>query len=227
VSNRSSTTVLALLFLVLELATSATAQSTTKNRQTATTPTAPAYRESPQGFFTIPDHAQWFTTTFGDSEGPRLDAKYTSTTEPPWQTLRQRVTWSLAQDKTIVPIEIFLCPQGIPQPSQSLIEHMRIAIPLYHVSSMDCSGDGTLYPLGDFVYANGGFRYIDRKVMHALSTVPPLRVRIAPEIQNKQLVNYVQPRCPDDVDIGGTVKLHILVGKDTEADVVFQLPPPK
>jgi TonB family protein len=82
--------------------------------------------------------------------------------------------------------------------------------PIYYASG------GTDF-LGDFMYAEGGFRYIDKQVFLALSNAPPMRVSIGGNMMAAKIVSKVQPSYPPDArqdHVEGTVTLRIVIGTD-------------
>jgi TonB family protein len=94
---------------------------------------------------------------------------------------------------------------------------MKIPVSLYHAIASSGPGDTSPLFLGDFAYADGGFRYVDWQLMQALSTAPPLRVRIGGSVQAPKLLNRVAPVYPQEArakHIEGTVKLHVILAKD-------------
>jgi protein TonB len=77
--------------------------------------------------------------------------------------------------------------------------------------------------LGDFVYVDGGFRYLDKQVLLALSHSTPMRIKIGGNVQAAKLVDKVQPIYPPGAKqdhIQGTVALSVVIGTDgTVGDV--------
>jgi protein TonB len=73
------------------------------------------------------------------------------------------------------------------------------------------------YALGDFVYVDGGFRFVDTPVWQALGTAPPMRVRMGGNVTAASLTKKVPPVYPEEARaarIQGTVVLHTIIGKD-------------
>jgi hypothetical protein len=130
--------------------------------------------------FAIPNHTQWFLKTFGEKEGANLDAKYSQNLEGSTIHLRGRLTHSQAQGKTGVTVEAFAKPEEAPTGSVKAFGSTMITpTTIYHAVATNGAEEQSRYLLGDFVYVDGGFRYVDLQVMQALSTAPPMRVRIA------------------------------------------------
>jgi len=241
VLKRCGVAILVVLFLMLASATSAAAQSATAAPQAAAAPNAPAYPESAEGLtsllediftaekaqdaakatqlydsLTIPDHAQWFASTFGDSEGPRLETKYSASFAEFAHRSKDQLEKAAAQGKTVVTVRAY--PTGNdPSLIQAFRVAMKIPASLYHAAASSGPNDSSPIFLGDFVYASGGFRYVDFQLMQALSIAPPMRVRIAGNVQAPKLLNRVAPVYPQEArakHIDGTVKLHVILAKD-------------
>lgn len=166
----------------------------------------------------IPDHAAWFTQTFGEQEGARLEAKYTATLDQSSLRLKQRVQSCLAQAKTTIGIHLYVTPADSSIPlTKAVLTAMIHSTRMYQASCSSSADDKSPFALGDFVYAQGGFRYLDEEVMRALSTAPPMRVRIAGAVQSTKLLKKVDPVYPHEAwiaGIQGIVKLHVVLETD-------------
>jgi len=71
--------------------------------------------------------------------------------------------------------------------------------------------------IGDFVYVDGAFRFVDPQVFLALSTAPPARIRVSGDAALKSLDHKVAPSYPDEERanrVQGTVVLHVVIGTD-------------
>ncbi len=103
-------------------------------------------------------------------------------------------------------------------------------VPLYAIeartSSEDTAVPGRAVAGFYFVYSDGGFRFLDRDVLQALSTAPPLRIRVGSSVLSPSVTYKVAPVYPDQAKaagIEGDVVLHVIVGTDgaiKEATVV-------
>jgi TonB family protein len=65
--------------------------------------------------------------------------------------------------------------------------------------------------------ASGGFRFLPTEVLEALSTAPPLRIRIPEKMQGAQITYKIAPVYPDQAKaagIKGDVIVHIVIGTD-------------
>lgn len=159
----------------------------------------------------LPNHEQWFLKSFGANEGPRLEAKYTDLESKAPEWLKKRFENVASQAQTDVAVKLVQKPvDAAARLYKAVADAMITDFTIY-----DASGGKDF--LGDFVYVDGGFRYLDEQVFLALSNAPAMRVRIGGSVQNAKLVNHVQPIYPAEArqdHVEGTVALHVVVGKD-------------
>lgn len=130
----------------------------------------------------IPDHKQWFDNTFGLEEGGRLEAKYAASLQEFSARPKFVLQNAARQGKTIVNIQVYPVLSEPPL-IQAFLAAMAHSTTLYHATSGNVPDDKSPTFLGNFVYVNGGFRYVDFKVMQSLSTAPPMRVRIGGNVE--------------------------------------------
>jgi TonB family protein len=159
----------------------------------------------------VPSHKEWFLKSFGPTEGPRLEATYLElgSKAPDW--LRKRFETAAKPVQADIEVKVFQKPID---PSsrlyQAVADAMITDFPIY-----DAAGNN--YFLGDFVYVDGGFRYLDKQVFLALSNAPAMRIRIGGNVQAAKIVSKVQPVYPAEArqdHVEGTVALHVIIGKD-------------
>ena len=166
----------------------------------------------------IPEHEQWFRKTFGKEEGARLDAKYVSSNEAAVTRLKKLVRTAVEQDRMFLNVQIFQTPDDTSIAlAKAVLSAMKNPTAIYDVGNATGPDDKSPYFLGYFVFVDGGFRYVDLGVLRALSTAPPLRIRVGGAVQHARLVNSVQPEYPEEAKkagIEGTVKLHVILTKD-------------
>ena len=164
----------------------------------------------------IPSHSQWFGKTFGNEEGERLDAKYNELIEVSTSSLKKRVALAVQKGQNHVVVRTFQKAEDVQMELlKAILAAMANPTALYGAAMNSGPEDKSPTLLGDFVYVDGGFRYLDFAVMQALSTAPP--PRILGNIQRPKLVKEVNPVYPLGAKahgVQGTVKLHIIVARD-------------
>jgi len=165
----------------------------------------------------IPNHSQWFGKTFGGPEGERLDAKYNGLFVVSTSELRTRVTRAVQKGQKYVVVRTFPKPEDAPMELQkALLAAMAIPTSLYGAATNSGPEDKSHTLLGDFVYVDGGFRYLDFEVMQALTSAPT-RIRFGGNIPKPKLIKEVNPIYPEAAKangVQGTVKLHVILAKD-------------
>jgi TonB family protein len=161
--------------------------------------------------FALPNHQAWFLQRFGSKEGPRLESKYVElqAKAPDW--LKGRLEGAAKRGQTDVAVKLIQKPIDASVRFYKVVaDDMVSDFPIYYASG------GTDF-LGDFVYADGGFRYIDKQVFLALSNSPPMRVSIGGNVLAAKIVKKIQPAYPSDArqdHIEGTVALRVVIGTD-------------
>ena len=165
----------------------------------------------------IPNHAEWFRGTFGEQEGQRLDAKYSGALEHSLDILKKSVRMVIEKDQKIVVVRPFQKPEEAPNPLiKAVLTAMTNPATVYGAAMNSGPDDKAHTLLGDFVYVDGGFRFLDFDVMRALSTAPAL-IRFGGNVPKPRLIKEVEPVYPKKArknGVWGTVKLHILLAKD-------------
>jgi len=168
--------------------------------------------------FAIPNHAAWFPKMFGPTEGARLEARYAGVHAQSMEWLKRRIEQNVKEGRTQAEISVI---EKANETDMGLVRAVIAAevapAPIYMVSLQKPSDGKNLNSLGEFAYVEGGFRYLDRQVMHALSTAPPMRIVVLGAIQKQQLIERVQPDYPAlarQSKLEGTVFLHVVVGID-------------
>lgn len=165
----------------------------------------------------MPDHKAWFANVFGSDEGARMDEKYVEDLPQEPAVIRKAFEYPLTDGRTNVRVTVLQKttepPSGL---SHALIEAMAQPISLY---SVDGTNSTNKYPasVGMFAYVDGGFRYLNRDVLEALSTAPPTRIRIGGNVLKAQIDHKVSPIYPEEArtaKIEGTIVLHVVIGTD-------------
>jgi TonB family protein len=168
--------------------------------------------------FAIPNHEAWFPKMFGPAEGARLEARYTGLHAQSMEWLKRHIEQDVKEGRTQAAIRVTEraneTDMGL---LRAVIAAEALPAPIYMVSLQKASDSKNPYYLGEFVYVEGGFRYLDRQVMHALSTAPPMRIVVSGAIQKQQLIERVQPDYPAlarQSKLEGTVNMHVVIGID-------------
>jgi TonB family protein len=174
--------------------------------------------------FEMPDHKEWFLKTFGEKEGATLDAKYSQSLQDSTMHLRNNVTHAQENRKSDVQVQVYSNPEEIKKPIlRAWANAMSPPCPIYAARATAGPDDKNPYFLGEFVYVSGGFRYIDYTIMQALSTAPPMRVRVGGEIAKRNLIDIMDPIYPKaarDAHVQGTVKLHLVLAQDGTVEIL-------
>jgi TonB family protein len=175
---------------------------------------------------TIPDHDAWFMKTFGPEEAPQLEAKYQELLPQAPRHIRQAFEYALKGERTNVGVSVL---QKSAETSaglgQAIIEAMVQPTPIYIA---DGTSPKEKYPayIGDFVYVDGGFRYLDAQVYQALSKAQPPRIRVGGNVQLSKLIHKVNPTYPDEAKAThtrGAVLLHVILATDgTPTEVTLE-----
>jgi TonB family protein len=164
---------------------------------------------------TIPEHAAWFAQTFGSTEGSRLEAKYSESLSGAAKNIREKFEYALKDHRTDVGVKV-LSPAEIGPLGRAILAAMARPTPIYMV---DGSNPKEKFPaaIGDFVYVDGGFRYVNTQVWQELSTAPPVRIRIGGNVAKAALITRVEPIYPEEARAGhreGDVLVHVVLATD-------------
>jgi TonB family protein len=161
----------------------------------------------------ISDHTAWFMNNFGPAEGPRLDAEYTVLAGKP-NTIRGHFKYALGNGRTELTVEeVADYNSGL---DRAITDAMAQPFPIYSVKGSSPKEQFPVF-IGYFYYADAGFRFIDPNVFQALSTAPPMPIRVGGPVQAGRLIHEVVPVYPFEArakGVQGTVVLHAIIGKD-------------
>jgi len=159
----------------------------------------------------ISNHREWFQKSFGATEAPRREAKYVDLESKSTDWLRKRMEAVAKHIQTDVTVKVFQTPVDANlRLYKAVTDAMTTGFPVYNAAG------GTDF-LGDFVYVDGGFRYLDKQVLVALSHSPPMRIKMSGNVQVARLVNKVPPVYPPRAKqdhLEGTVALSVVIGTD-------------
>jgi TonB family protein len=165
----------------------------------------------------IPDDAGWFAKMFGAAEAARLDAKYGELQPHAAEGLSRLYAAALKSSHTEVAV------QALQKESTTNLRVIHAALEamiepgqIYSASGSNPK-DQNPVALGSFVYVDAGFRLLNLQVLQALSTAPPMRIRVGGNVTAAKLVNQVQPVYPHEAvanHLHGTVRLHVIIAVD-------------
>jgi TonB family protein len=161
---------------------------------------------------TLPEHTAWFTKAFGPTEGARMDASYTDLLPGMPENLKKIFEYARKDDRTNPEVSVVEKSGPVSGLGRAVVDAMLTPIPLYIASG---SNPKQQYgaAIGDFFYVEGAFRFMPTQVLQALSTAPPLRVRIGGNVQRAKLVRKVDPSYPA-TKTQGSVLLHVVLAVD-------------
>jgi len=166
----------------------------------------------------IPDYKTWFVKEFGAVEGQRLALKYQEVapqlrgeTEKLFQSALKYGTTEVTVTALQKPLDPSVRGLG-----RAIVEAMQEPITFYDA---DGRSPTQQYPsfLGNYFYVHGGFRYLNGRVLQALSTAPPPRIRLGGQVIASKLSHKVDPIYPAEARASrteGSVILHAIIGTD-------------
>jgi TonB family protein len=169
----------------------------------------------------LQEHTAWFTKTFGPTEGARMDAKYADLLPGMQENLSRIFEYARKDDRTNPEVNIVEKSGPDSGLGRAVVDAMLTPIPLYIASGSNPKQQFGA-AIGDFFYVDGAFRFMPTQVLQALSTAPPLRVRIGGNTQETKLVHKVDPIYPA-TKTQGSVLLHVVLaanGRVSEITVV-------
>jgi TonB family protein len=165
----------------------------------------------------IPDHGAWFVQTFGASEGARLEAKYIEMLPGTAKQIRGILEFSLQGERTTVDVTLLQNQEAKPGGmARAILDAMVRPVLMYRVGSGNPKEKFGTY-IGDFVYVDGGFRYVHTRVWEQLSTAPPVRMSLGRDAVKANLIYRVDPIYPEEAKaagIEGEVFLHVVLATD-------------
>jgi TonB family protein len=165
----------------------------------------------------IPNDSEWFTKTFGPTEAPRVDAKYLELEPQALEALEKVFDSALTSSHTTVTVLVFQKDSDTNlRLVHAALQAMIVPGKIYSASGSSAS-DQNPVALGTFVYVNGGFRSLNPEVVQALSTAPPMRVRLGGKVASAKLTHRVDPIYPPlalQNQVKGTVELKVVLQVD-------------
>ncbi len=165
---------------------------------------------------TIPDHGAWFMKVFGPVEGPRINAKYEVLLPKQPGIISQRFKYAVSGGWTDITIREWRKPaEGKLTLSGAVMDAMIEPTSIYIVEAAKPEEKYPAY-IGDFIYVDGGFRYVDTEIFQALSTAPPSRIREGGNLTAATITRQVRPVYPKEARAAhteGDVVLHVIINR--------------
>lgn len=173
----------------------------------------------------IPNHELWFKAMFGEEEGAKLAAAYGSNFDTTEKQYPKLFEWLAQQEGEVVIEDVKTLPKRSESwCGQTLANALKGDIVFYRVSVMkaDSSGLRSGRVAGYFALVGGAYRRLDCNLLGlrpeagaAGSAAMPLRV--GANVQAARIIKKVAPVYPEEARmtrISGTVRIHVIIGKD-------------
>ena len=161
---------------------------------------------------TLPEHTAWFIKTFGPTEGARMDAKYAELLPGFPENLSGIFKYASKDDRTDPQVSVVEKAGPSSGQGRAVVDAMQMPIPLY-VAIGTNSKQQYGAAIGEFFYVDGAFRFMPIQVLQALSTAPPLRIRVGGNTQKSKLLFKPDPIYPP-TKAHGSVLLHVVLAVD-------------
>jgi TonB family protein len=164
----------------------------------------------------IPEHGAWFVQTFGAAEGARLEAKYSEMLPNAAKDIKKSFEYALKGKRTDVDVKVYEKQGEVRGLVRAVLDATTRPISVYMVDGNNPKEKFGAY-LGDFVFVDGGFRYVNSQVWQALSTAPSMRIRLGGEVAKANLIKRVDPIYPDEARAArreGDVLVHVVLATD-------------
>jgi TonB family protein len=222
-----------LLPVLVKAQTSADAYATEELRSLMTTGLSAA-RAGDQGklkeitrSLIIPDYELWFKAMFGEEAGAKLAAGYGANLDQTQKQLPKLFEWLAQQEGELIIEDVKTLPKRSDSwCGESLASLLKGDLALYRVSAGKAEGSGlqSSRVAGYFALVGGAYRRLDCEslgIIRASSgplphpVVGPLRV--GRNVQAARIIKKVEPVYPElarFTHISGTVRLHVIIGKD-------------
>lgn len=174
----------------------------------------------------IPEYEMWFKAIFGDEEGTKMGTAYRVNFEQAEKSYPKLFQWVAQQEGELVIEDV----KDLPKRSdswcgQALAKAIRGDISFYRVS-VGQADSGALRSgrvAGYFVLVGGAYRRLDcqlvglRPESSTASPHPMGALRVGGNVMAAKAIRKVPPEYPMDArmsHISGTVRLHVIIGKD-------------
>lgn len=166
----------------------------------------------------IPNHTAWFAKVFGNKEGARMEAQYAKELENSELNYRNTLELGLREGGSEIQVSRWMKPNdpGTSELTNAVLAAMKEPIALYAAGTSKGKG-GNAVSFGFFFHVDGAFRKVALGVLSALSTAPPLRLRIGGNVQSSKMIASVAPTYPIEAKqqgIQGVVRLQAVIARD-------------
>ena len=164
----------------------------------------------------LPDHAAWFTKTFGPEQGGSLEAKYAASSPEFSAETRKVFEYALKSQRTQPSIKKYeKTADGVNHAPYAVTVMISPAALYEAYGSSPNDKYGAL--LGDYMYVDGAFRFFNPQLWRALSGAPVMRVRVGGQVMASRLKIKIPPEYPKEARVervAGTVRLRAVVARD-------------
>ncbi len=177
--------------------------------------------------FNISDSNQWFKAMFGDEAGATLASAYEGNLDQTQKQYPKLFEWLAQQGGELVIEDVKKLPKRNDSwCGERLASLLKSDLVLYRVSvgKADSSGLQSGRVAGYFALVDGTYRRLDCQLLGIVrassAPLPPHATgpfRVAGNMQAARLVRRVAPEYPELARTGrisGTVRLHVIIGKD-------------
>jgi TonB family protein len=166
----------------------------------------------------VPDYKAWFVKEFGFDEGQRLALKYAELAPQARFEIEKLFNSALSERRTDVTVTSLQKPLDpkVAGLDRAVVESMQAPITLYSADGRSSDQPYAVF-LGRYFYLQGGFRYVNDRVLQALGSAPAPRIRLGGQVVASKLIHQPQPIYPDGARrsrIEGSVILHAIIGTD-------------
>jgi TonB family protein len=174
----------------------------------------------------IPEYEMWFKAVFGEEQGAKMGAAYRVNFEQAEKAYPKLFEWEAQQEGELVIEDAKTLPKRSDSwCGQTLANAIKGDISLYRVSvgQADSGALRSGRTAGYFVLVGGAYRRLDCQMLglgSESSTAPPHPMgplRVGGNVQAARILRRVAPEYPMDArmaHISGTVRLHVIIGKD-------------
>jgi TonB family protein len=165
----------------------------------------------------VPDAGKWFYDLLGPDLAKRVTVAYAVNPNGREEELRKQLETVKTRDREIL-VSPLVASAGRPLAplERALFEAMKSPQIFYSAKLVDLA-DNSVIPLGYFVYAAGGFRYVDIATLLSIDSSKPLRIRQFTGGPVPKPLHKTSPVYPEEArneHLSGAVVLEAVIGTD-------------